>query len=69
MLYTKIAGLYSDIGNYQESLSAYKKAVKLIQKLQNTDKKKLDEKFEELSNEVNRVYEVVKRYLGGYYYV
>ena len=23
MLYTKIAGLYSDIGNYQESLSAY----------------------------------------------
>ena len=29
MLYTKIAGLYSDIGNYQESLSAYKKAVKL----------------------------------------
>ena len=28
MLYTKIAGLYSDIGNYQESLSAYKKAVK-----------------------------------------
>ena len=29
MLYTKIAGLYSDIGNYPESLSAYKKAVKL----------------------------------------
>ena len=29
MLYTKIAGLYSDIGNYQEALSAYKKAVKL----------------------------------------
>lgn len=29
MLYTKIAGLYSDIGNYQESLSAYKKAIKL----------------------------------------
>lgn len=29
MLYTKIAGLYSDIGNYEESLSAYKKAVKL----------------------------------------
>ena len=29
MLYTKIAGLYSDIGNYPESLSAYKKAIKL----------------------------------------
>ena len=29
MLYTKIAGLYSDIGDYKESLSAYKKAVKL----------------------------------------
>ena len=29
MLYTKIAGLYSDVGNYQEALSAYKKAVKL----------------------------------------
>lgn len=29
MLYTKIAGLYSDIGNYEESLSAYKKALKL----------------------------------------
>lgn len=29
MLYTKIAGLYSDIGNYQEALSAYKKAIKL----------------------------------------
>jgi len=29
MLYTKIAGLYSDIGNYNESLAAYKKAVKL----------------------------------------
>lgn len=28
---------------------AYKKAVKLIQKLQNTDKKKLDSKFEELA--------------------
>ena len=29
MLYTKIAGLYSDIGNYEESLGAYKKALKL----------------------------------------
>ena len=29
MLYTKIAGLYSDIGDYKEALSAYKKAVKL----------------------------------------
>lgn len=29
--------------------AAYKKAVKLIQKLQNTDKKKLDSKFEELA--------------------
>ncbi|MCQ2753879.1 MAG: tetratricopeptide repeat protein [bacterium] len=29
MLYTKIAGLYSDIGDYQNALSAYKKAVKL----------------------------------------
>ena len=29
MLYTKIAGLYSDIGEYENSLSAYKKAVKL----------------------------------------
>jgi len=29
MLYTKIAGLYSDIGKYEESLSAYKKAIKL----------------------------------------
>ncbi len=29
MLYTKIAGLYSDIGNYPEAISAYKKAVKL----------------------------------------
>ena len=29
MLYTKIAGLYSDIGKYEEALSAYKKAVKL----------------------------------------
>ena len=29
MLYTKIAGLYSDVGEYEKSLSAYKKAVKL----------------------------------------
>lgn len=29
MLYTKIAGLYSDLGKYEEALSAYKKAVKL----------------------------------------
>lgn len=29
MLYTKIAGLYADTGNYKEALSAYKKAVKL----------------------------------------
>ena len=29
MLYTKIAGLYSDIGKYEEALAAYKKAVKL----------------------------------------
>lgn len=29
MLYTKIAGLYSDIGNYEEALGAYKKAIKL----------------------------------------
>ena len=29
MLYTKIAGLYSDIGCYEDALSAYKKAVKL----------------------------------------
>ncbi len=26
MLYTKIAGLYSDTGNYEEALSAYKKS-------------------------------------------
>lgn len=25
MLYTKIAGLYSDTGNYEEALSAYKR--------------------------------------------
>ncbi len=29
MLYTKIAGLYADIGEYEEALGAYKKAVKL----------------------------------------
>ncbi len=29
MLYTKIAGLYSDIGSYEEALGAYKKAIKL----------------------------------------
>ena len=29
MLYTKIAGLYSDIGRYEDALGAYKKAVKL----------------------------------------
>lgn len=29
MLYTKIAGLYSDIGDYEEALGAYKKAIKL----------------------------------------
>ena len=29
MLYTKLAGLYSDIGEYKDSLSAYKKAIKL----------------------------------------
>lgn len=29
MLYTKLAGLYADIGKYDESLSAYKKAIKL----------------------------------------
>lgn len=29
MLYTKIAGLYADIGDYAQALSAYKKAVKL----------------------------------------
>ena len=27
MLYTKIAGLYSDIGSYEEALGAYKKAI------------------------------------------
>lgn len=29
MLYTKIAGLYSDIGSYEDALAAYKKAIKL----------------------------------------
>ena len=29
MLYTKIAGLYADIGRYEEALGAYKKAVKI----------------------------------------
>ena len=29
MLYTKIAGLYSDIGKYEDALSAYKKSIKL----------------------------------------
>ena len=29
MLYTKIAGLYSDIGRYEDALGAYKKAIKL----------------------------------------
>ena len=29
MLYTKIAGLYADTGNYEQALSAYKKAVRL----------------------------------------
>lgn len=29
MLYTKIAGLYSDIGCYEDALGAYKKAIKL----------------------------------------
>ena len=29
MLYTKIAGLYSDVGRYEDALGAYKKAIKL----------------------------------------
>ena len=29
MLYTKIAGLYSDVGRYEDALGAYKKALKL----------------------------------------
>ena len=29
MLYTKIAGLYADIGKYEDALSAYKQAVRL----------------------------------------
>ena len=27
MLYTKIAGLYSDVGRYEDALGAYKKAI------------------------------------------
>ena len=30
MLYTKIAGLYSDVGDYKESLSAYKKLLSFV---------------------------------------